>query len=150
MLEPPYVIVVGPLCYYYSHCMCSNEVPCKWQIGGLLCCYTPVVNRYYHWHLPFLVLLLVHCVISDVASLLCCLCHGEVPPLPIALCKWWRYFMIGNREEKKKVSFSTCLFFIYLFIYFLPIFSFVLSYIYFCFVFFFFKTSNLFQKYIYF
>jgi hypothetical protein len=41
----------------------------------------------HHCHLPPLVLLLVHCIISGVTSSLCCLCYGEVLPLPIALCK---------------------------------------------------------------
>jgi hypothetical protein len=44
-------------------------------------------------------------VVHHVALLLllhCCMCHGEVLPLPIALCKCWNSFTIGMKTREKK------------------------------------------------
>ncbi len=93
----------------YSHYMCFGEVlppstsPCKWQVGGSLCCCTHLAPRYPP--LPFT----SFGVVSVNVGLLCWLCHGEVLPPPIALCRWWNFSTIRNKRKKKNLS--TCLFF---------------------------------------
>jgi len=49
---------------------------------------------------PCLVLLLVHPIASVAIDSLCYLCHGEVLPPSIALCKWRNSFTIKKKMQK--------------------------------------------------
>jgi hypothetical protein len=60
-------------------------------------------------------------VIHRVALLLlvhCCMCHGEILPLPIALCKWWSSFTIGKKGEKMVFPFLMVELFLFFLIFF--------------------------------
>jgi len=51
-----------------------------------------------------------------------CLCHGEVLPSPIALCRWWSSCATGNKGEKKGNFFH-----LFSFVFFIFSYSFVFS-----------------------
>jgi len=54
-------------------------------------------------HLTLLVMLLICHVISVIIHSLCCLCHGDVLPLPISLSKWWSFPTI---KKRKKIAYA--------------------------------------------
>jgi hypothetical protein len=85
-LNPPPCVVIVVACvlarfYPHHHHLVGGEI-----MVLRIVIYLSLLGTH-HCHLPPLVLLLVHCIISGVTSSLCCLCYGEVLPLPIALCK---------------------------------------------------------------
>ncbi len=99
LLEPPCVAIVVTLCYffamlvtipiaciffkYYPHCHC---LACGKLVVHHIVVRLPLLGTHHH-HLPLMVFLFVcHVVVGGVSSL-CCQCHCELLPTPIAL--WW-------------------------------------------------------------
>jgi hypothetical protein len=61
-----------------------------------ICLWLPSTH---HQHLSLLVLLFYR-IVGAIASLLCCLCHGEVLTPLLVLCKLWNSFVIGKEKGK--------------------------------------------------
>ncbi len=90
----------------YSFYLCFGVVlplssPCRWLVSGPSRCYTCPTTRYppspFNPSPPWLL----------GVGLLCCFCHGEVLPPPIALCMWWNSSMIENKGKQFAYAYKT-------------------------------------------